>query len=116
MAKLICSGAMAACSGSAGGVPVPFFVPPAKGVLAGGAAAATVYDGNAKINLPSFGACGMSQPQQPCVPELAPRFVAGSPTVLIGNCPALHVPSTLSCAKGGIISFQLPGQFSVEVP
>jgi Domain of unknown function (DUF4280) len=116
MAKLICSNAMAVCSGSHAGLPVRFSVLPGSGVLAGGSPAATVRDRDSAINIPAFGLCRMSTPPKPCVPAVAPAFLAGSATVLIANAPALDSASTLRCAQGGVISFQFPGQFSTEVP
>jgi len=83
--------------------------------MVSGAPAATIFDRTALVNLPSFGICKMSSPHVPCTPDPAPSFLIGSPTVRIGESPALDHLSTLPCTKGGSISFQLPGQFSVEV-
>jgi hypothetical protein len=113
MAHLISSGAMVVCSGSLTGAPVPFFVPPASGVLAG-QAAATVFDRTPGLNFASFGMCKMSGAPKPCVPAPGPAFLTGAPTVLIGNAPAVDSASVLPCAAGGIISFSFPGQFSVQ--
>jgi hypothetical protein len=42
-------------------------------------------------------------------------WVPGSPTVLIGNMPALNNSCKLMCNWGGIIQVIVPGQFTVMV-
>ena len=39
----------------------------------------------------------------------------GSPTVLVGNMPALSNSSKLMCTWGGVIAINVPGQFTVAV-
>jgi hypothetical protein len=43
-------------------------------------------------------------------------WVPGAPTVLLGNMPTLNNSSKLMCMWGGVISINLPGQFTVMVP
>lgn len=43
-------------------------------------------------------------------------WVPGSPTVLLGNMPALNNSSKLMCMWGGVIGVTMPGQFTVAVP
>jgi hypothetical protein len=52
----------------------------------------------------------------PCVPVLPAPWVPGSPTVLIGNMPALNNSSKLMCAWAGIIQINSPGQTTVMIP
>jgi hypothetical protein len=42
--------------------------------------------------------------------------VPGSPTVLIGNMPALNNSSKLMCMWGGVIQILNPGSTTVQVP
>jgi hypothetical protein len=42
-------------------------------------------------------------------------WMPGSPTVLIGNMPALNDGSKLMCMWGGVIGIDAPGQFTVSV-
>jgi hypothetical protein len=43
-------------------------------------------------------------------------WVPGAPTVLLGNQPTLDNSSKLMCTWGGVITFETPGEFTVEVP
>ena len=52
----------------------------------------------------------------PCIPATAATWVPGSPTVLIGNMPALTNTSKLMCNWGGVIQVVSPGQFTTMVP
>jgi hypothetical protein len=40
----------------------------------------------------------------------------GSPTVLLGNFPALNNSSILNCIWGGVITVTNPGETTVQVP
>jgi hypothetical protein len=42
--------------------------------------------------------------------------VPGSPTVLVGNLPALNNSSKLMCNWGGVIQINVPGQVTTMVP
>nr|HMQ13462.1 PAAR-like protein [Candidatus Competibacter phosphatis] len=43
-------------------------------------------------------------------------WVVGSPTVLLGNMPALNNTSTLMCMWAGVITVLQPGQFTEMIP
>ena len=128
MGMLVCMGAMMQCS--FGAAPSSLVVPPASQVLTG-TPAATIMDNIPISNVPPFGMCSsMSNPTvasataaalgvltpMPCVPVLPAPWVVGSPTVLIGNMPALNDSAKLMCAWGGVIQITAPGEFTVQVP
>ena len=52
----------------------------------------------------------------PCVPVIPAPGAPGCPTVLIANKPALNDSSKLTCAWGGVISINMPGQMKHQVP
>jgi hypothetical protein len=52
----------------------------------------------------------------PCMPVPAGPWVAGAPTVLIGNLPALNDSSKLTCAWAGVIQIPFAGQATAMVP
>ncbi|MGE5372262.1 MAG: DUF4280 domain-containing protein [Solirubrobacterales bacterium] len=52
----------------------------------------------------------------PCVPVTAAPWAPGSPTVLVANMPALNNSSKLMCNWGGVISINMAGQFTIQVP
>lgn len=128
MGMMVCMGAMMQCS--FGAAPSSLVVPPANQVLTG-APAATIMDNIPISNVPPFGMCssianptvasataaalGVLTPM-PCVPVLPAPWVVGSPTVLIGNMPALNDSAKLMCAWGGVIQINSPGEFTVQVP
>src|SRR5579875_2482317 len=115
MAELVCMGAMMQCS--SGAAPSSLVVLPANQVLTG-TPAATIMDHAPLVNVPPFGMCnspanpvvaaataaalGVLTPM-PCVPATAAPWAQGSPTVLIGNMPALNNSSKLICNWGGVI-------------
>jgi hypothetical protein len=83
------------------------------------------------LNVPTFGMCnspsnptvaaataaamGVLTPM-PCVPVTPAPWAPGSPTVLIGNMPALNNSSKLMCTWGGVIQITSPGEFTVMEP
>ena len=93
--------------------------------------AATILDGAAMSNVPTFGMCsnpanptvasataaamGVLTPM-PCVPVTPAPWTPGSPLVLVGNKPALNSSSKLMCAWGGVIQITSPGALTVQVP
>jgi hypothetical protein len=115
---------------SFGVAPSALTVLPTSAVLAG-APAATIMDFAPMVNVMPFGMCqcpanpmvaaataaalGVLTPM-PCVPMTVAPWVPGSPTVLIGNFPALQDSSKLMCTWGGSISVVAPAQFTVQVP
>ena len=54
-------------------------------------------------------------PMAPCVPNTAAPWMPGSPTVLVGNVPALNNSCKLICNYGGVISIMNPGMTKVMV-
>ena len=89
---------------------------------------ATIMDNKPMANIPPFGMCTcpanpatvkpppvMFAPA-PCVPVITAPWAPGSPTVLVGNYPALNNSSKLICQWGGVISIVNPGQMQTNVP
>ncbi|MCX6624319.1 MAG: DUF4280 domain-containing protein [Acidobacteria bacterium] len=92
---------------------------------------ANIMDNVPMVNIMPFGMCitpsnpavaaatsaalGVLTPV-PCMPVTTAPWVAGTPTVMLGNAPALDNVSTLMCTWGGVITFTTPGEFTVMVP
>ncbi len=129
MGNQVVSGAMLQCT--FGVAPSSLSVVPSAMVNAGGPPAATIMDNAPMVNVPPFGMCtSLSNPTvasatsaalgvltpMPCVPVLPAPWAPGSPTVTIGNKPALNDSCLLNCAYGGVIKINVPGQFTVQVP
>ena len=128
MGQLVTTGAMLMCS--FGVAPSTLNVLPTNKTMAG-APAANIMDHKPIVNIPPFGMCmSLANPTEaaataaalgvltpmPCVPVIAAPWVPGSPTVLIGNMPALNNTSTCICNWGGVISITSPGQVTTDVP
>ena len=128
MAQEVVSGAMMLCT--FGAAPSSLSVLPANMVNAGGPAAANIMDHKPNVNIPPFGVCmSLANPQvaaataaalgvltpMPCVPMTMAPWAPGSPTVMIGNMPALNSTSKCICNWGGQISVTFPGQLTVTV-
>lgn len=121
--------AMLACS--FGAAPSAYNVLPKNRVSACNFQCGTIMDNVPLVNILPFGMCsspanpaviaataaalGVLTPM-PCVPVIPAPWVPGTPTVLIGNLPALDTNCKLMCAWGGIISVQQPAQMTVIVP
>ncbi len=114
-----------------GVAPGSLMVIPVSRVMAGGPPAANIMDNKPMANVMPFGMCqSMANPMvaaataaalgvlvpMPCIPMTMAPWVPGAPTVLLGNMPALNNSSKLMCMWGGVISINLPGQFTVMVP
>ncbi|NMF59697.1 DUF4280 domain-containing protein [Pseudanabaena yagii] len=130
MGQQVVMGAMMQCS--FGAAPSSLIVIP-KGppTMAGGPLAATIMDFAPIANIPPFGMCssianpmvaaataaafGVLTPM-PCIPVTVAPWVVGAPTVLINNFPALNNSAKCMCTWGGVISINMPGQFTVQVP
>jgi len=129
MPKQVVMGAMMQCS--FGVAPASLIVLPANRVLVNNQAAANIMDHKPMVNIPTFGMCsapsnpaviaatsaalGVPTPA-PCVPATAAPWVPGSPTVLIGNLPALNDTSQCMCTWGGVISIAFAGQMTTDIP
>ena len=128
MGMCVCAGASLMCS--FGMTPSILNVLPTNRVMAG-MPVATIMDYQPMVNIMPFGLCSsMANPTvasataaalgvltpMPCIPLILAPWAPGSPTVLIGNYPALHQNCKLMCAYGGVIQVQMPGQTTVFVP
>jgi hypothetical protein len=96
-----------------------------------GTPAATIMDNAPMVNILPFGMCnspanpmvaaataaalGVLTPM-PCIPVTAAPWAPGSPTVLIGNMPALNNSSKLLCNWGGAIQITQAGQMTTTIP
>lgn len=90
---------------------------------------ATIMDNVPMKNIMPFGMCsslanptvasatsaalGVLTPM-PCLPVIPAPWVPGSPTVLIGNFPALNQTCKLMCAYGGVIQITNPGTTNIQ--
>jgi hypothetical protein len=115
---------------SFGVAPSALNVLPQNKTMGGGPPAANIMDNKPMANIPPFGMCmsianptvasataaalGVLTPM-PCIPVTAAPWAPGSPTVMIGNMPALNSTSKCMCNWGGVISITFPGQVTVNV-
>ena len=127
MGQQVCMGAMLSCS--FGVAPGTLVVLPLSQVMTT-MPAANIMDNKPMMNVLPFGMCqspsnpmviaataaalGVLTPM-PCIPMTMSPWMPGSPTVLIGNMPALNDGSKLMCMWGGVIGIDTPGQFTVSV-
>jgi len=124
----VCGGAMLQCS--FGVAPATLMVTPQNKVVTS-MPIATIMDNKPMANIMPFGMCqSMANPQvaaataaalgvltpMPCIPNTTAPWVPGSPTVLIGNFPALNNSCKLMCMWGGVIQINNPGQTTIQVP
>ena len=129
MAKQVVMGAMMQCS--FGAAPSSLIVLPVNRVMAENKPAANIMDFKPVVNIPPFGMCnaptnpaviaatsaalGVPTPA-PCVPVIPAPWSPGSPTVMIGNQPALNNTSKCMCTWAGIISINDPGTIKTDIP
>lgn len=135
MPKQVVMGAMMKCS--FGMAPCALIVLPTNRVMVGGVPAANIMDHKPIVNIPTFGMCttqsnpavaaatsaataaalGVYTPTPaPCVPVTTAPWAPGSPSMPIGNMPALNDTSKCICSFGGVISITYPGQMTVSIP
>lgn len=130
MGVLVVNGAMMSCV-PFGAAPSALIVLPARLTNASSMPVATIMDNAPMLNIPPFGVCtslanptvaaataaasGVLTPM-PCIPVTAAPWAPGSPTVLVGNLPALNNTSKLMCSWGGVIQITMPGQVLTMVP
>ena len=123
-----CMGATMMCTF---GMAPSTLMPTPKTVLTSNMMAANIMDNKPMVNVPPFGMCtcpanptvaaataaalGVLTPM-PCIPNTPAPWIAGAPTVLLCNMPALNNTSQLMCTWGGVIMFTNPGQFTHMVP
>jgi hypothetical protein len=128
MPPLVVAGAQLKCS--FGAAPSALVVLPANKTMCGGPPAANIMDHIPNTNIMPFGMCSsMTNPQvasataaaqgvltpQPCIPVTTSPWAPGSPTVKIGNQPALNTTSKCMCNWAGVIEVVDPGQKTTTV-
>jgi hypothetical protein len=129
MPKQVVMGAVLQCS--FGMAPSQLQVLPINRTQSGGQLAANIQDHIPMTNILPFGMCtSPANPQvaaataaamgvltpQPCIPATASPWAPGSPTVQIGNQPALNDTSMCMCNWAGVIQITMPGQMTEEIP
>lgn len=126
MGICVCMGAMMQCT--FGAAPATLITNMTPTVMTCSKPVATIMDNKPVANIPPFGMCScpanpatvkpppvMFAPA-PCMPVIPAPWAPGSPTVVMGQYPALNNNSKLMCAYGGVISIVNPGQATVMVP
>ena len=128
MGQQVCMGAMTQCT--FGLAPSTLMVIPINRVMTG-TPAANIMDNKPIANIIPFGMCqSLANPMvvsataaalgvlvpMPCIPMTMAPWMPGAPTVMLGNMPTLNNSSKLMCMWGGVISINVPGQFTVMVP
>jgi hypothetical protein len=129
MPMQVCMGAMMQCS--FGMAPSSLVVLPTNKTITSEVPDANIMDHIPMVNIMPFGMCmsianpvvasataaalGVLTPM-PCIPNTPAPWVAGAPTVLLGNFPTLDNVSQLMCIWAGVIQFVTPGEFTVLVP
>lgn len=128
MGQQVCMGAMTQCT--FGLAPSTLMVIPINRVMTG-TPAANIMDNKPMANVMPFGMCqSLANPMvvsataaalgvlvpMPCIPMTMAPWMPGAPTVMLGNMPTLNNSSKLMCMWGGVISINVPGQFTVMVP
>ena len=114
-----------------GAAPSTLVVTPENKVIVNSVPAATIMDNVPMKNVMPFGMCsspsnptvisataaaqGVLTPM-PCVPVTSAPWVPGSATVMIANKPALNNSCKLMCQWGGVISINVAGQATTNVP
>jgi len=122
-------GAMLQCT--FGMAPSSLMVLPQNRVMVNNMPAANIMDNKPMANILPFAMCqSMANPTvasataaalgvltpMPCIPVIAAPWAPGAPTVMVGSAPALNNSSKCMCNWGGVISINVPGQFTTQVP
>jgi hypothetical protein len=125
----VCMGAMMQCS--FGVAPSSLVVLPTNKVMTNMVPDANIMDHIPMTNIMPFGMCqSIANPEvaaattaalgvltpMPCIPATPAPWVAGAPTVLLGNFPSLDNVSQLMCIWGGVITFTDAGETTVQIP
>ncbi|STB68039.1 Uncharacterised protein [Citrobacter freundii] len=124
----VCTGAMLHCS--FGIAPATLNVLPTSRTIVNNLPMANIMDNKPFVNIQPFGMCnsianptvaaataaalGVLTPM-PCIPATIAPWMPGSPTIIVGNAPALTAQSQLMCAWGGLIQINFPGQVTTIV-
>lgn len=116
---------------SFGAAPSALMVLPTNRTMTNNVPAANIMDHIPMVNILPFATCSsMANPTvaaatvaklgvmtpMPCIPVTPAPWIPGSPTVLLGNMPALNNNCKLMCAWGGVIQVTVPGQFTEMIP
>ena len=129
MSEIVVNKATLACSMAVPPGTSTLVVLPTALVNSGGMPAATIMDHTPGANIPPFGMCisqanpataaataaalGTPTPGA-CTPVIPAPWTPGSPTVTVGNKPALTSSSTCVCTAGGTISIRAAGQTTTK--
>jgi hypothetical protein len=128
MGQQVVMGAMLQCS--FGAAPTSLIVLPTNCTMCNNVPAANIMDYIPIVNIPTFGVCtSLANPQvasatsaacgvltpMPCIPATAAPWAPGSPTVMVGNMPALNNSSKCMCSYGGVISITNAGQANTNI-
>ena len=129
MPSQVSMGALLQCT--FGMAPSSLVVLPTNKVMAEGPPAANIMDHIPMVNIMPFGMCsspanpavaaataaalGVLTPM-PCIPATSAPWIAGAPTVLIANMPALDNVSKCMCNWGGVISINFPATVRTMIP
>jgi hypothetical protein len=116
---------------SFGVAPSSLVVLPVNKTMTSYVPAANIMDHVPMVNILPFGMCssianptvaaattaalGVLTPM-PCVPVIPAPWAPGSPTVMVGNMPALTNKCKLMCTWAGVIQVTVPGQFTEMIP
>jgi hypothetical protein len=127
MAVFVTTGATLQCS--FGVAPSVLSVLPMNREMAG-TPGANIMDHAPIVNIAPFGMCnsvanpmvaaataaalGVLTPM-PCIPATSAPWIPGSPTVMVGNMPAVQNSCKLMCNWGGVIQVIAPSQFQTMV-
>ena len=129
MAMQVCMGAVLQCS--FGMSPSSLVVLPTNSTYTDQVPDANIMDHVPMVNIMPFAMCtSLGNPSvaaataaamgtltpMPCLPNTPAPWVAGAPTVMLGNAPSLDAVSTLICSWGGVIKITAPGEVTVSVP
>jgi hypothetical protein len=129
MSMQVCMGAMLQCN--FGMAPSSLVVLPVNRTYTDQAPDANIMDHAPMVNIMPFGMCtSLANPTvaaataaamgaltpMPCIPNTPAPWVAGAPTVVLGNAPALDNISKLMCVWGGLIQIAAPGEVTVNIP
>ncbi len=125
----VVNGATLMCS--MGMAPSSLVVLPTNKMLSTNQPAATIMDHIPMTNIMPFGMCmSPANPQvaaataaamgvltpMPCIPATPAPWIAGAPTVLLGNIPCLDNTHTCNCMWAGMITVANPGQATEMIP
>ena len=129
MPQQVVANAVLMCS--MGAAPSSLVVLPANKVMCGNQPAANIMDHVPMLNIMPFGVCmsianpvvaaataaalGVLTPM-PCIPATSAPWVPGTPTVMLGNQPALDSTSKCMCNWAGVIQISMAGQMTTDIP